>query len=606
MNEASAPAWAIRSPPDATAAEWIRANAIPLVTVEPGQAFEDLAALRTIIGDAQIVSLGEATHGTREFFKLKQRLLEYCVAELGFTMLIMEAGFPEAVAVNDYVLKGRGNAIDALAGMRFWTWQTEELVDVTEWMRAWNAAHDKKVKFYGFTMAYPASAVHGLIDFLARVAPHLAATCRTQLAPLTSDLTAALFGQLPQAERDDVFACIARILAAFEEQRVSWVALTSDLDWHLGRLHAVVLDQGARFMINRDLAFHERATAQNICSLLEAEGSNARAVLWSHNTHAARGAYPEGQSMGRCLDDVFGRRQVVVGTSFDRGAFQARIYPTGVLQDHTLGPAPSDSLDGVLAQTGLPLYVIDLANGPRQGAAAEWLDAETPMRAIGGIYGLPEDNPYGASYTEKVIPRAHFDALVFVSETTAARRNRDIRPRPKSPVLPNPTNVALAGERVPMGWHVEADGQNHHQVAICNARTPSNGGTVRIDRDAPRRWGQVSLVQKISAQAYRGRRLRFSAAVRTRVVEVGAGALLFVRCLPIGNDGVSDFFAAPLSTAVSDAAPVQSPQWTTCAVEAMIPESAACFVIGFILTGNGTAWFADTQLTSGEPLTLPG
>jgi len=76
--------------------EWIRSAAIPLATVEPRQGYRDLEPLRSIIARARIVSLGEATHGTREFFKLKHRMLEFCVAELGFSMFILEASFPES------------------------------------------------------------------------------------------------------------------------------------------------------------------------------------------------------------------------------------------------------------------------------------------------------------------------------------------------------------------------------------------------------------------------------------------------------------------------------------------------------------------------------
>jgi erythromycin esterase len=101
---------------------WIRANAIAIATVKAGSGFADLAPLRARIADKRIVSLGEATHGTREFFQLKHRLLEYCVCELGFRVFCIEANYPESLRVNDYVLHGKGSAADALAGMRFWTW----------------------------------------------------------------------------------------------------------------------------------------------------------------------------------------------------------------------------------------------------------------------------------------------------------------------------------------------------------------------------------------------------------------------------------------------------------------------------------------------------
>src|SRR5215510_11430323 len=69
--------------------DWLKGNAIPLATAEPGSNFHDLEFLRAAIGDARIVSMGEATHGTREFFQLKHRVIEYCVTELGFNIIAL-------------------------------------------------------------------------------------------------------------------------------------------------------------------------------------------------------------------------------------------------------------------------------------------------------------------------------------------------------------------------------------------------------------------------------------------------------------------------------------------------------------------------------------
>ena len=396
----------------------------------------------------------------------------------------------------------------------------------------------------------------GLIDFLARVAPELAAACKTELAPLTSDFTAELFGQLPDARREAVFACIARVLAAFAQQRPHWVAATSAIDWHLGRLHAIVLDQGARFEVDRSSAFHERVVAENVCALLEAEGPDAKAVLWSHNGHAARATYShDGNSMGKYLDEMVGRAQVVVGFSFDRGSFQARTYPTGELTDHSVTAAAPNSFDSVLAQAGLPLFALDLANAPREGAAAAWLASEIPMRSIGGIYGFPKDNKLGVTYTDTITPREHFDAVVFVAETTAARRNQPSLPAPNSVVLPAPSNLELSGDGVPAGWQtLGAHRRYAHAIVVSEEPSPRGGRTVRISRDAPWRWGDGQLIQKISAQAWQGKRLRFSAAIRTMATDVGAGALLFLRFLPKPDGDESDFFVTPLATAASSRA----------------------------------------------------
>jgi erythromycin esterase len=584
--------------PDKSVIGWIRSTAVSLATVEPRQGWKDLETLRAIIGEARIVSLGEATHGTREFFTLKHRILEFCVAELGFTTFIIEANFPESLAVNAYVLDGIGNAADALAGMRFWIWDTEEVLDLIEWMRWWNVNNARKVKFYGFTMSYPAVAAQGLVDFLERVAPELAAACRIELVPLASDFTAQLFGQIPDTQRDAVFACIARVLEAFAQQRPYWITATSAIDWHLARLHAVVLDQGARFEVERSMAFHERVVAENVCALLEAEGPDAKAVLWLHNSHAARAVYSNGhKSMGKYLDEMVGHAQVVAGFSFDRGAFQARAYPSGEVTDHSVTAALPDSFDSGLAQAGLPLFALDLANAPREGAAAAWLASEMPMRSIGGIYGFQEDNKFGANYTSTITPRDCFDAVFFIAETTAARRNRPYFPAPNSAVLPAPSNLELAGDGVPAGWQTSAPRKYLHAIGVSETPSPGGGRTICMSRDAPWRWGDGKLTQRISARAFRGKRVRFTAAIRTAATEVGAGALLFLSFLPKPDGDESDFFVSPLATAASTFEPVRSPQWATYAVEAEVPEVADSLLLGLVTTGNGAAWFGDLKFT---------
>jgi hypothetical protein len=72
--------------------------------------------------------MGEATHGSREFFQMKHRMLEFLAEKMGFTVFAIEANWPESLAVNDFVLNGEGDPAVALAGMYFWTWNTEEVL----------------------------------------------------------------------------------------------------------------------------------------------------------------------------------------------------------------------------------------------------------------------------------------------------------------------------------------------------------------------------------------------------------------------------------------------------------------------------------------------
>jgi len=593
--EPSAPdATDARNPP-APVVEWMRAAAIPLATAEPRHGCADLAALRPLLGDARIVSLGEQTHGTREFFTLKHRLIEFCVVELGFTMFCIEASFPESLAVNAYVLDGTGDPADALANMRFWTWDTAEVLDLIEWMRWWNLHQDRKVKFYGFDMQYPAVATLGLVDYLDRVAPDLAAECKSELAPLASDVTAGLFKGLAEARRAEMLACIARVRDAFAQRRAAWTAQTNALDWHLGRLHASVLEQSARLRI--DQMERDRAMAENVCALLEAEGPAAKAVVWAHNSHVARAAYPEdGKAMGKHLDEMVGRAQVVIGFSFDRGAFQARSASSELADHRIAGPLPG-SLDAALAQAGPPRFALDLASAPRDGAVATWLGAEMPMRSVGAVYRHEDGDVVDAKYAMAVVPRAQFDAIVFVADTTAARRNRALPAPQPLPIHDAPANLALAGDGVPAGWRlVDAERHKIDAVASGNDPAPAGGRTVRLMRDAgPQRWGDVRLVQEVDAQAWRGRRVRFAAAIRTRCAGMGAGVLLLMRFRKKPEGGEAALFARDLTVAASSDAPAQSPQWTTVAVEADVPDEAYSCVLALVMSRNGAAWFGDLE-----------
>ena len=150
---------------DAAVTAWIRAHAIPLATPEAGHGFEDMQPLKKVVGNARIVELGEATHGTREFFQLKHRMLEFLATEMGFTIFSIEANMPEAYRLNEYVLTGKGDPKELLKGMYFWTWNTQEVLDMILWMRKFNASGKGRVEFTGFDMQTPDVAMEIVREF---------------------------------------------------------------------------------------------------------------------------------------------------------------------------------------------------------------------------------------------------------------------------------------------------------------------------------------------------------------------------------------------------------------------------------------------------------
>src|SRR5580704_6644017 len=151
--------------------DWIRKNAIPLQTVEAGNGFNDMQPLKKVVGDARIVALGEATHGTREFFQLKHRMIEFLATRMGFTIFSIEANMPEAYRLNDYVLNGKGDPAELLKGMYFWTWDTKEVLEMIRWMREFNQSGKGRIEFTGFDMQTPAVAAQIVSNFASKNDP---------------------------------------------------------------------------------------------------------------------------------------------------------------------------------------------------------------------------------------------------------------------------------------------------------------------------------------------------------------------------------------------------------------------------------------------------
>jgi erythromycin esterase-like protein len=163
----SAAAWGFQDSEPALT-DWIATHAVRIKTPAAGNGFDDLQPLKKVVGNARIVSLGEATHGTREFFQLKHRLVEFLASEMGFTIFSIEANMPEAYKLNDYVLNGNGDPAQLLRGLYFWTWDTEEVLDMIRWMREFNKSGKGRIEFTGFDMQTPDVAQQIVSDFVAK------------------------------------------------------------------------------------------------------------------------------------------------------------------------------------------------------------------------------------------------------------------------------------------------------------------------------------------------------------------------------------------------------------------------------------------------------
>lgn len=599
---------AIPAPPEVLT--WLKQAAIPLSTVEAGHGFADMQPLRDVVGKARVVALGEATHGTREFFQLKHRMLEFLVEQMGFSVFGVEANLPESLVINDHVSNGKGDPAEALAGLRTWTWDTEEILELIRWMRRYNQdpAHTRKVKFYGFDMQSHAAAARGVIRYLQQVDPASAREFGPVFAPLDDDFSEVFYARRPSEAKRATAARLAALIRRFDDRKDAYTTRTSSAAWALMRLSAEVVRQSQESLSAPppgDFTLRDRFMAENVAALLDLEGPDAKMVIWAHNAHVSRVEVGyDVPPMGSYLSAKLGPDLVVFGFAFNQGSFQAidagsrsgrRIVPFTVL------PAPDGSLDATLAHVGQPSLALDLRRASAGGPVAEWLDAGLGTRFIGAAFSDTAPNALA-----RLFPKQSYDALLFVDKTTAARPNltaRAWRPPPpqESSKLAALTNAGMeegTPGQAPSGWFSSSFLLSAPYQMTLSEQKPKTGkrcGFIGRDR-APYPGGVGALAQRIDATPLRGKRIELRAMVRAEVLGPGNEAQLFLQAKPAlqGGEIVNPF--STLAIAHMPDHPIVDRAWRLYQVAMDVPEEADEITLGLVLTGNGRAWVDDVSL----------
>jgi len=564
------------------ALDWIQKSLIPLKSATAGTGFDDMKPILALVGDARIVSLGEATHGTAEFFQLKHRMLELLVEKKGFTVFGIEASLPDALAVNEYVLEGKGDPARALAGLGFWTWNTEEVLAMIRWMRRYNEdpAHEHKLKFYGFDMQAPGSAAKRLRETIGVRDP----------ATLP-----ALDALAPLLRRGDAAIAAAELMAVDEaiESLARWIdAHPRDADAVIARRLVETIRQAAsgrgaprERYLNRD-----RAMAENVKWILETEGPAAKIVLWSHNGHASTEAMsfaPEGK-MGVHLRRAYGAQMVVVGFAFNRGRFQAISQKMGGLRQHTVEAAPLGSFDNALSRAGAPIFALDLRSA--EGEARAWLDSPLRHRSVGAVY----EPDHADSYLAVMHPRRSFDAVLFVDDTTAAKPTGVPIGPPPPPPAKEARNLGVESGSLgetPDGWMVPEGSTHRGWKAHTVEETCAEGAhCARLARGGAVPPVTGTLMQRIDATPYRGKKIRLRARVRSELPGPESSARLWLGIAVPGGRGFSDN--------MDDRKPGPLSEWTELEIQSPADVHAEAEVISFglLVSGPGIAWIDDVRL----------
>lgn len=400
----------------------LKENLIPLKTTESENGFEDLMPLQEILKDKKIVGMGEATHGTAEFFQMKHRVFEFLVEEMGYRAFGIEAQFGGSQVVNDYILHGEGSVDDSLKAMGFWTWNTEEVADMIEWMRQFNlkAKSDDKIRFYGFDMQGIEYSLKYILNYLESVDPDSLDDYK-----IGSKLAINKFYQPNKGSVNILNRDIDNIYNEMTKNRDTYIKNSSIEEYELILRHIEIIYQ---WIDNtKDSHFNKRDyyMAENVKWILDYENQhygNDKIVLWAHNGHVSNG-YNQYINMGENLKNFFNEDYYSIGFDFYQGNFVAVPYTYfyGMLANFHIESTPEGSFAYEMMKTDIPISFLDIENEDRDNELTDFLNTKIHVNSIGALYpgkrlNISPDNEMALKDT--------FDGMIFVESTNASKISR--------------------------------------------------------------------------------------------------------------------------------------------------------------------------------------
>jgi erythromycin esterase-like protein len=393
-------------------------------TLQPlAGAARDLDPLMDLIGGARFVLIGEASHGTHEFYSIRAKITRRLIREKGFNAVAVEADWPDAYRINRFVrgASGDAEAIEALGDFkRFptWMWRNADVLDFVGWLREHNEGARDKVGFYGVDLYSLYSSMAAVIEYLDRVDPEAARRARYRYGCFEhagedpqSYGYAASFGLTPTCENEVVqqLVDLRRNFAGSED--------------------AFYAEQNARLVLNAERYYRsmfagrvsswnlrDRHMAETIEALAQ-HVRDAKIVVWEHNSHLgdARATQMgrEGElNVGQLIRQKHGDDARLIGFTTFHGTVTAASEWDGPAEHKRVRPGLPGSYEALLHGAGIADFLLPL----RGNAAARALEEERLERAIGVIY-MPATERI-SHYFEASLAR-QFDAVIHIDETRA-------------------------------------------------------------------------------------------------------------------------------------------------------------------------------------------
>lgn len=392
--------------------------------------FKSFTSLTNFFLSKEIVGMGEATHGTQEFFKTKVEMFQFLVKKCGYKVFGIEASYGAQMYVNDYVKKGIGNIQEVMQYLD-WPWGTEEVRDLVEWIKLYNINKDDndKISFYGFDMQNISYGIKYINRFLLNDSSGYASAFR-EITPLLSNTPENNIFQLIFKEK----IIIKDSLFTIKDSLKQWISLNeTKISEKYGRKEFerinLCIENFNQSLLNiyggnRSFSFRDSCMAYNAIKIQEIE--NDKMFIWAHNGHIGL-EYQKIPIMGTYIKRILKEKYYAIGFAFDHGSFMAYKGPNTIpaaffkfifnrkklysgLTECTAATNKKNTLTNELNKLNLQSFFIDLNSTSNTLFITPQLYYD-----IGATY---LNNKRASS---KIIAKDQFDGLIFFNLTSATK-----------------------------------------------------------------------------------------------------------------------------------------------------------------------------------------
>ena len=385
----------------------INQQMIPLKTLSPDADFSDLAKLKPILKDKSIIGIGEATHGTHEFFVFKHRMLEFLVKEMGVKIFVIEDDFAGTQIANDYV-NGKGDIQTALNGIGFGIWRTQEFIDMLNWVKTYNAtqAPENKVRYFGCDMQWGYQAMQMLKDKLTPV---------NQFTPEMEVALKALQQYLPAISSTEK-TTIKNSIKALEQ--IKFTGTDSAMCRHYVReLRQVMgnLEARSKLFPTKQDDFRDKCMAENV-EWIYNYTNHGKMMIWAHNAHIGKSDGSDGHMrMGNWLGKNYKSDYYAMGFDFNSGSMRSNDMTQHKYVPVEMPVAKPGSSGALFAQCSAPNFILDVKSASVSPLVNTYLKSNVPSFYFGAGYSFGEPLHY---VTHKLAEA--YDAVIFIKETSAS------------------------------------------------------------------------------------------------------------------------------------------------------------------------------------------